>query len=318
MKTKNSITVGLSLVTLFMLSGCVAKTTGLSSSSTLQDSYKKTTASKEFQKVTYGQASYYSRDFNGKKTASGEIYNMYAKTAAHKTLPFNTMVRVTDLVTNKSDIVRINDRGPYAKGRVIDLSYASAKKLGLVNRGVTDVKIEIVGYNGKVDKRLSLPVSTQACVGDHCKASIAKSTAKSDTSIKPFALASKKETKYQPVIESVYDEDTLPIMAETNYASNSSVSNSYNRPHRVINYSDIDKYSKKISIQVGAFRRYTGAKIYARRYGLLDREYKAVIKKDMEDGKPLYRVRIEGFKNDREARTFMSRYSLNGAFLVRK
>ena len=316
MKTKNSITVGLSLVTLFILSGCVTKTQELSNSS-MKQTYKSTPMeSKLFQKVTYGKASYYGRDFNGKKTASGEIYNMYAKTAAHKSLPFNTMVRVTDMATHKSAIVRINDRGPYAKGRIIDLSYASAKELGLIKKGVTNVKVEIVGSDGKVDKNLLLPTTTQACVGDNCKASIAKSNSRA----KPFSIVSKKEEiRYQPIIESVYDdEDTLSEdIAKSSYTSNG-ISNPYNSIESVGSYSYIDNFSKKTAIQVGAFRRYAGAKIYAKRYGLLDKQYKTVIKKDIEDGKPLYRVRIEGFSSERDARAFMSRYSLNGAFLVRK
>lgn len=69
---------------------------------------------------------------------------MYALTAAHKTLPFNTMVEVTNLSNNRKIIVRINDRGPYAKGRIIDLSYLGAKKLGYVNKGVAKLKVKVL------------------------------------------------------------------------------------------------------------------------------------------------------------------------------
>lgn len=91
-----------------------------------------------------GQASYYGDEFNGKKTASGEIYNMNDFTAAHRTLPFGTKVKVTNTKNNKTIIVRINDRGPFKHGRIIDLSKAAAKEIDLIKYGVVDVKIETV------------------------------------------------------------------------------------------------------------------------------------------------------------------------------
>jgi rare lipoprotein A len=91
-----------------------------------------------------GVASYYGAELNGHKTASGERYDMHDLTAAHLTLPFNTRVRVTNLSNKKSVVVRINDRGPYTKRRVIDLSYAAAKQIGLVAIGTGKVKIEVI------------------------------------------------------------------------------------------------------------------------------------------------------------------------------
>jgi len=89
-------------------------------------------------------SSYYAEDFHGKVTANGETYDMYGLTAAHKTLPLNTLVRVTNLDNKKSIILRINDRGPYAKGRILDCSYGAAVKLGFVGIGTAKVKIEII------------------------------------------------------------------------------------------------------------------------------------------------------------------------------
>ena len=91
-----------------------------------------------------GKGSWYGKKFQGRLTANGEKYNMYALTAAHKTLPFNTMVEVTNLSNQRKIIVRINDRGPYAKGRIIDLSYLAAKKLGYVNKGVAKLKVRVL------------------------------------------------------------------------------------------------------------------------------------------------------------------------------
>ena len=97
-------------------------------------------------KTIKGVSSFYAEDFHGKLTANGEVYDMYGLTAAHKTLPLNTIVRVTNISNEKSLILRINDRGPYVKGRILDCSYGAAKKLGFVNDGTTDVKIEVIEW----------------------------------------------------------------------------------------------------------------------------------------------------------------------------
>ncbi|MBX9853126.1 MAG: septal ring lytic transglycosylase RlpA family protein [Cytophagaceae bacterium] len=100
-------------------------------------------------KTQTGMASYYASKFHGKKTACGEKYDMYALTAAHNTLPFHTYVKVTNLKNNKTVIVRINDRGPHAKGRIIDLSKAAAEKIGLIQDGVGKVRIEVINADEK-------------------------------------------------------------------------------------------------------------------------------------------------------------------------
>ncbi len=99
------------------------------------------------QRLQYDQvgiASWYGPGFHGKRTANGEIYDMYAMTAAHKTLPFNTIVRVVDLDTGRSVVVRINDRGPFVPGRIIDLSYAAAKELGILEKGLARVGLKVL------------------------------------------------------------------------------------------------------------------------------------------------------------------------------
>ena len=92
-----------------------------------------------------GVASYYADKYHGRKTASGERFDMNALTAAHKTLPFGTKVKVTNLENGKSVIVRITDRGPFVKGRVIDLSLAAAKKIDMVKAGVAKVQLRRIG-----------------------------------------------------------------------------------------------------------------------------------------------------------------------------
>lgn len=92
-----------------------------------------------------GIASWYGDDFHGKATANGECYNMYAFTAAHRTLPLPTIARITNLENNRSVVVKINDRGPFARGRILDLSYAAAQSLGVVRNGTAPVLVEAIG-----------------------------------------------------------------------------------------------------------------------------------------------------------------------------
>jgi rare lipoprotein A len=91
-----------------------------------------------------GRASYYSQRFHGKRTASGERFSVQDFTAAHRTLPFGTTVRVTNLDNGRAVIVRINDRGPYLRSRIIDVSPAAARELGLLGRGTASVRIVAV------------------------------------------------------------------------------------------------------------------------------------------------------------------------------
>lgn len=107
-------------------------------------SRKEIEAIKNHPRVQIGVASYYGSKFHKKRTANGEIFNMYKVSAAHKTLPLGTKVRVINLKNGRSLNMTINDRGPYVKGRVIDLSYKAAQKLGFVNQGTTKVRIEVL------------------------------------------------------------------------------------------------------------------------------------------------------------------------------
>ena len=96
-----------------------------------------------------GVASWYGPDFHGKRTSNGEIYDMHGMTAAHKTLPLGVFVKVENRDTGKEAVVRVNDRGPFVKGRIIDLSYAAAKQLDVVQHGTARVRIEALGYRAK-------------------------------------------------------------------------------------------------------------------------------------------------------------------------
>ncbi|MEA3491502.1 MAG: septal ring lytic transglycosylase RlpA family protein [Campylobacterota bacterium] len=190
-----------------------------------------------------GVSSWYGPNFHGKQTSSGERYNMHARTAAHKTWPMNTMVKVSNLQNGKSTIVRINDRGPFVRGRIIDCSYRAGKEIGLDRMGIAKVQIKVLGFAGKIQTLTTvkrLPKSKQRI--------------------------------------------------------------------RLTNF----------GIQVGAFRRLEGAKIYKRSHASLDSRYRSVIKKmHDEEGTPLYRVWLMGFASEEEAMDFRDQHGLAGAFIVR-
>jgi rare lipoprotein A len=95
-----------------------------------------------------GLASWYGPDFHGRRTSSGERYNMYGRSAAHRTLPLGSIARVTHLESGRQVVVRINDRGPFVEPRIIDLSYGAARDLGMVKEGVAMVRIEVFGTAG--------------------------------------------------------------------------------------------------------------------------------------------------------------------------
>ncbi|MDR3178056.1 MAG: septal ring lytic transglycosylase RlpA family protein [Campylobacteraceae bacterium] len=184
-----------------------------------------------------GTASWYGKDFHGKKTSNGETYDMYKISAAHKTFPMNTIVKVTNTKNNKSVVVRINDRGPFVQNRIIDLSYKAALTVDMVNSGTAPVKLEVLGFEGVYAKDAS--------------------------------------AKQSVVID------------------------------------DFD-------VQIGAFRKKSGAQIYEAAFNDKNRDYKAVIREGILDGDLIYRVWVRGFRGEEEARDFISRSEYEGAFIVRE
>ncbi len=133
--------------TIVLLVGCSSSTRY---SKSISENEKKTDI-REFGilETETGTASYYADEFNGRKTAYGEIYDMNDLTAAHPSYPFNTMVKVTNLKNGKTVEVRINDRMPQFKNRIIDLSLAAAKKIEMINAGIQEVKIEVINWGKK-------------------------------------------------------------------------------------------------------------------------------------------------------------------------
>ena len=119
--------------------------------------------------VLRGKASYYGKEFEGRKTANGERFSNDDYTAAHRSLPFNSFIRVTNLSNNLSITVRINDRGPYVRSRIIDLTEAAARRIGSYQHGLTTVKIEtlnILHHNKEIDSLFTC-YDVLDCLGNH-------------------------------------------------------------------------------------------------------------------------------------------------------
>ncbi len=169
----------------------------------------------EVGQVMQGISSWYGPNFHGKKTSNGEIYNMNGHTAAHKTWPMDTMVKVRNKRNGKSTIVRINDRGPFVSGRIIDCSYAAGKAIGLDSVGIAKVSIEVVGFAGKVESKERIAEAIRT----HTQTRVTLS----DFGVQIGAFKSRKgayKTKkmylscygrYTPVIKHFNTEDAAPL-----------------------------------------------------------------------------------------------------------
>jgi rare lipoprotein A len=154
---------------------------------------------------TVGLASWYGEKFQGRTTSSGEIFNMYDYTAAHKTLPFGTIVTVTNLKNGKSINVKVNDRGPYKSNRIMDLSFQAAQAIGLVNMGTTTVSI--VRKNSNV---INTPVTTGTGLTIH-------TASKEDlASMMEYALRVTDSNKNitQPIVSNVKKNSSLNIKVQ--------------------------------------------------------------------------------------------------------
>jgi len=123
-------------------------------------SFIMTSAMSFAQEVQKGKASYYANKFHGRRTSDGSIYHRDSMTCAHRTLPFGTLLKVRNVRTGKEVVVKVNDRGPFCKGRIVDLSYAAARELGIISSGVANVEATKIGFVGKkasVKKGIKIP-----------------------------------------------------------------------------------------------------------------------------------------------------------------
>lgn len=225
-----------------------------------------------------GIASWYGPDFHAKKTSNGEIYNMYAMTAAHKTLPMNTVVRVDNLDNGRSTIVRINDRGPFVAGRIIDLSNKAAHEIDMVRKGTARVKVTVLGYNGLIDDKNAPNVNSIEQKPEVEKIEV----------IEDDVVATNINTNIGMVV--------APITTSKSSSKESSKSSS----------------GGKFSIQVGAFSLQAGASKtvdeYKAKFPSKKIEY-------VENG-GIYRVYIRGFSSYDDGQNFKAKNSLTNAIVV--
>ena len=293
-----------------------------------------------------GIASWYGPDFHGKKTSNGETYNMNAMTAAHKTLPMNTMVRVTNLGNGAQTTVRINDRGPFVAGRIIDLSKAAATSIGMIGAGTARVKLEVVGFYGDGKNyqntgSLSSPPSVYnsknwgsgvsgtiitagisgamsgGISGAVSSASLAaKSAAKSAANSAIRQAVDKGVQKASQKISETFEKNSNLVSANNEFTSSNEAS------ENSANFGKISQGQQSFEggsfmVQIGAFKRPEGAKSFknsnANKYG-----YKTLIRTFDIDGEKIYRVFLSGFRSEAEARDFVEAKHFGGAYIVRE
>ncbi|MDD2896848.1 MAG: septal ring lytic transglycosylase RlpA family protein [Aliarcobacter sp.] len=248
-----------------------------------------------------GIASWYGPDFHSKKTSNGEIYDMYDMTAAHKTLPMNTVVRVDNLENGRSVIVRINDRGPFVRGRIIDLSNKAAREIEMVGKGTAKVNITVLGYNGEIENKNApyseLPKNETSNLVKNEKIDVLE-----PLEIKENAITSTKiPVVVAPVGKPINKVITKPI---TNM-SNNNVSNN----KKVLS-------TGKYSVQVGAFGQESGAIKTKQDYQRKFSNNKVDVKKVLSNGKTFFKVFIGGFDSYEKAQSFKSLNGLGSALII--
>ncbi|MGD9347986.1 MAG: septal ring lytic transglycosylase RlpA family protein [Candidatus Aminicenantes bacterium] len=166
--------------------------------------------------IQTGLASWYGPDFHGKKTSSREVYNMYDMTAAHRTLPFGTYVMVTNLDNGRSVKVRINDRGPFVKDRIIDLSFAAAQVLDAVGPGVVPVKIEVLKDESPAQSPVRFAVQVGAFINKDNARSLQKKLRNKYRDVYISVFQTPTQTFYRVRIKATNREDAESITARLN------------------------------------------------------------------------------------------------------
>ena len=215
---------------------------------------------------------------------------MYDMTAAHKTLPMNTVVKVDNLDNGKSIIVRINDRGPFVRGRIIDLSNKAAHEIDMYRKGTAKVKITVLGYNGEIENK-DAPYSELS----KNESSDIEKNEKVDV-LEPLEIKEDKikDTKV-PVINS---NKSIKTPVAMNNSDNKTLS------------------SGNFSIQIGAFGQESGATKVKNDYQKKFSSNKVDVKKVFINGKTLFKVFIGGFANQEKARTFRDSNGLDNAVII--
>jgi rare lipoprotein A len=248
-----------------------------------------------------GIASWYGEDFHGKLTANGERYNMDALTAAHRTLPLPTIVRVTNLENGKSLRLRVNDRGPYARGRIIDVSRRAADLLGFQRNGTARVRVEYEGRGKVADPTQSADLDPNHAPATPVRAAPLSSVASTDLAPPPGAQASTPASA----------TSSLPVPP----AAASTASPVDNEPDGVVSTQQVPAMTR-LWVQVGSF---TSRQNADRLVSSLSRVGVAQSSRIMLNGKPMFRVRFGPFNAVEEADSMLDKVisaGQNGAQII--
>ncbi len=248
-----------------------------------------------------GVASWYGHDFHGKLTANGEQYNMDALTAAHRTLPLPTIVRVTNLENGKSLRLRVNDRGPYARGRIIDVSRRAAELLGFQRNGTARVRVEYEGRGKIADPSQSADLDPDHARGSPVRAAPLSNVAATDLAPPPGAQAS------APVAAT----SSLPVPP----AAASTASHADNEPDGIVSTAQVPAMTR-LWVQAGSF---TSRQNADRLVSNLSRVGVAQSSRVMLNGKPMFRVRFGPFNAVEEADSMLDKVisaGQNGAQII--
>ncbi len=278
-----------------------------------------------------GIASWYGPGFHKKQTSNGEVYNMHAFTAAHKTLPMNTVVRVTNLTNSKDTVVRINDRGPFVDERIIDLSNAAAKTIDMMADGTVPVEVEILGYDKALAELegVTIPLARNE---EDIKTEVQNISLKdnSNSNSQISQIIEKEEPLNAPVVEPILE----PLMVESidvatdikNNMQESSTKNVETISEQTIKSStkvasiasevtkstqNVIKANSSIAIQIGSFKSLDGAEKV--KNSNVYKGHDTIIKKSDD----LYKVYIVGFSNYEEAKELKERENIKDGFIVR-
>ncbi len=256
----------------------------------------------QFGQKERGYASWYGKELHGERVASGETFDMYALTAAHRTIPFNSLVKVTNLKNGKSAVVRINDRGPYNQGRIIDLSYKAALDLGITNTGSAEVQLEVMGKSQQsyTTSNTTVTVSEPSIT----------TTSRKDIIIKEEMIGE----------DGVLDDGTINNIGEIE----STFVKPKRKPKRTIykgpkksktNYSS--KKRGSVMVQIGSFTNRESAVGVQKRAQNSNPSYQVIIVKRFINGRTYHKVAIKGFANRGAAKRFISNGRYNGAYIIR-
>ena len=228
-----------------------------------------------------GIASWYGPDFHGRLTSNGETYDMHAMTAAHKTLPMNTIVRVTNMLNGRQTVVRINDRGPFVPGRIVDLSFSAGKALGLDRTGTAPVSLEVLSYDPIITARLALPKTPETVAEAETNASA------------PVELAEGTSASLKAA-----DANVTRINTASETASQIPPAASVQ--------------SLRYVIQFGSFGSLEGAR-RLRDSLELDREVQIVLGGETT---PVYRVQLTGFESATAAEAYCREHNLTNVYVT--